>query len=50
MERISFRVIVKFNDGTEDVVYEYSKRKVAEGIKRRYLKADCVKSVELEEI
>lgn len=50
MERLNFRVIVKFNDGTEDMIYEYSKRKIAEGIVKRYSKATCVKSVELEEI
>jgi hypothetical protein len=44
-----YRVIVKFNDGTEDMTYEYSNRKVAEGIVRRYLKATFVASVEIEE-
>lgn len=50
MKRANFKVTVKFNDGTESMVYEYSKRAVAEGIVRRYLKASCVDSVEFEEI
>lgn len=44
-----YRVIVKFNDGTEDMTYEYSKYKVAEGIARRYKEASFVESVEIEE-
>lgn len=44
-----YRVIVKCNDGTEDMIYEYSNWKVAEGIARRYKKASFVESVEIEE-
>lgn len=44
-----YRVIVKFNDGTEDMVYEYSKEKVADGVVRRYEKSKFVASVEKEE-
>lgn len=45
-----FRVTVKFNDGAEDMVYEYPTEKIANGVARRYLKAKCVKSVGVEEI
>lgn len=45
-----FRVIVKFNDGTEDMVYEYPTEKIANGVVRRYSKCSFVESVEIEEI
>lgn len=44
-----YKVIVKCNDGTEDMIYEYSSAKVAKGIARRYEKASFVESVEIEE-
>lgn len=44
-----YRVTVKCNDGTEDMIYEYSNKRVAEGIARRYEKASFVESVEIEE-
>ena len=44
-----YRVTVKFNDGTEDAVYEYSNEKVADGVVRRYSNAKCVASVDKEE-
>ena len=51
MERVNhFKVVVKFNDGAEDAVYEYPTRKIAEGIVRRYEKSEFVLSVELKEI
>lgn len=50
MSQIHFRVIVKFNDGTEDMVFEYSTAKVANGVAKRYMKASCVKHVEVEEV
>ena len=45
-----FRVTVKFNDGTEDMVFEYPTEKIANGIARRYSKEKFVESVEIEEI
>lgn len=44
-----FRVIVKCNDGTEDMIYEYNSEKRAQGIVRRYEKANFVESVKVEE-
>lgn len=45
-----FRVTVKFNDGTENAVYEYPTEKIANGVVRRYSKSVFVESVEVEEI
>ena len=49
MRENHFKVIVKFNDGTETMTYEYPTRKIAEGIVRRYLKSEFVEFVEMEE-
>ena len=44
-----YRVIVKFNDGTEDIIFEYSKEKVADSVIRHYKKQTFVASVKKEE-
>ena len=44
-----YRVIVKFNDGTEDMVHEYRSEKVADSVVRSYLRSGFVASVEKEE-
>lgn len=44
-----YRITVKYNDGTEDTVHEYSNEKVADSVAKTYLKAKCVVSVEKDE-
>lgn len=44
-----YRVIVKFNDGTEDMVFEYGNEKVADSVVRSYARQSFVASVEKEE-
>ena len=44
-----YRVIIKFNDGTEDIIFEYSKEKVADSVIRQYKKQTFVASVKKEE-
>lgn len=41
-----YKVIVKFNDGSEDMVFEYSKEKIADSVVRRYAGCSFVDSVE----
>lgn len=40
-----YMVIVKFNDGTGDMVFEYSSEKVADSVVRMYGRSSCVASV-----
>lgn len=44
-----YRIIVKFNDGTEDAVYEYANEKVADSVVRTCSRSKLVTSVEKEE-
>lgn len=43
------KVIVKFSDGSENMVFEYRKEKVADSVVRMYARRACVASVVKEE-
>lgn len=45
-----FKVIVKFNDGAEDMIYYYPTEKIANGVVKRYKKNLFVENVTIEEI
>lgn len=40
-----YRVTVKFNDGTKDMVYEYRNEKIADSVVKRYIRQSFVASV-----
>lgn len=44
-----YRVTVKFNDGTETMIYEYSSEKVADSVVRHYSRSSFIASVEKED-
>lgn len=44
-----YKVIVKFSDGSENMVFKYRKEKVADSVVRMYARRACVASVVKEE-